>query len=273
MAHRVAAAISRRWPPRAALAGTLLLAGCAYDQETTLARSARLRELQQARSDRRAQEEELARLRQGEAELAAAITAANGAVVRSMAALRSAEVQARLQADAAAAAERTLATALERTLQVERELAPLRRIEALLRDQEGLRAAAESRLQELTAAVAAVQLRVAQQEAELAPRLALLQQQLAAGKQFAAAVAAAEQAIGAALAGIAPPPAPAPAAAPAAATTPLLPGAGLALAHGHSWWNISPAGRSMRSKVWAPNRSRCAWVRFCGSCARRYESK
>lgn len=45
------------------------------------------------------------------------------------------------------------------------------------------------------------------------------------------------------------------------------------LTYDHSWWKNSPSGLSVRSNVWAPNKSRCACVRFCGSDARRYESK
>lgn len=197
-----------RWLP------LVLLAACAVERETTIARAARSRQVGALRAEREQQQRELALLQQTAGQTEAEIAAATRRSVVLAADLRTVAAQLQHELGLLQRAEADLAACRNRAAQIEVELQPLRAVEQTLRDQDALRAAAAARLQALQPEVEALQQQVQQREAELLPRLQALQRQLAAQQQLTAAIAAAEAAVQAALAPLLPP---APAAAPSAA--------------------------------------------------------
>lgn len=205
--RRPAAAFSCPWPwlLGVALAG----AGCAAERETTLSRSARMREAAELRAERDRLREEMVVLQRTNAEAQAALSAARRDAVAAGAELRATLAALHYDVGRVQTAEQDLAAARQRRAQIEEELLPLRALEATVRDQERLRAEAAGRSAALAAEIEALAKAATAKEAELRPRLAALQQKLAALQQLGVTLAAAEAAIAEALKVVAPPPAPA----------------------------------------------------------------
>lgn len=162
----------------AAAAVLCLLAACEVGHETTLARSARQRQVGAERAERMRLERERELLRLGNAETSAALAAAKLDGVKAAAELRANFVALRAELDRLQRAEQDLAAARARADEIEKQIAPLRALEATVRDQEQLRAATAQRLATLTAEVEAANQGVAAQEAELLPRLQAMQARL-----------------------------------------------------------------------------------------------
>ena len=203
----LAAAFSR--PASACWLLLPLLAACAAERETTIARSARLREVGALQSERQQLAADLQVLRQTAGQTEAEIAAATTQSVRAAARLRVVMAELQRELGLLQRAEADLAVARLRAAAIETELKPLRELENTLREQESLRAVAAARLATLRPEVEALAAQVTALEAELLPKLAALQQKFASQQALAAALAAAEQAVGAAMAPLLPPAAPA----------------------------------------------------------------
>lgn len=165
-----------------------LLAACEAGRETTLARSARQRQLGAERAERQRLDRERELLRLTNAEASAELAAARLDGVKMAAELRANLAQLRAELEHLQHSEQDLAAARARVQQIEQELVPLRALEATLRDQEKLHAETAQRVAALTAEAAAASQRVAEQEAELLPRLQVMQARLAALQQVRAAL-------------------------------------------------------------------------------------
>jgi DNA repair exonuclease SbcCD ATPase subunit len=209
------AAFSRAAAAVPAVLVAALLAACASERETTLSRSARHREVAGLRAERDRLQREIAIVARTNAETAAALVAARERSVTSASELRTALAALRIELDRQLRGEAELAAARTRQQQIEAELAPLRALEATLREQEAARTAAAARSAALAGELEALASQVAATEAELRPRLAALQQKLAALQQAGVAIAAADAAVAAAAKVLAPPAPVAPATAPA----------------------------------------------------------
>lgn len=190
----------------------LLVAGCAVEQDNSVARAARSRQVGALRAEREQLQRELAVLRQTEGEAAQAIVAADGEAVRTDARLRAVRTDLRLKLAQLQQSERDLAEVVARAQQIEVELQPLRALEQQLASREQRQAELAAALVAKDAELAALQAKVDEQQQQLAPRVQALQQQLAKAQQFAAALAQVEQQLAAAVAALVPPPAAAPAA-------------------------------------------------------------
>ncbi len=184
----------------AVAAGLGLLVACEAGRETTLARSARQRQVGAERAEKQRLERERELLRLSNAETAAALAAARTDGVKAAAELRAHLVALRAELDRLQRGEQDLAAARARAAEVEAQIAPLR-------EQEKLHAAAAQRLAALTAEVEAANKRVAEQEAELLPRLQAMQARLLTLQQL-------RQALDEAAKALAPPAAPPAAAEP-----------------------------------------------------------
>ena len=194
----------------------LLAAGCAVEQDNSVARAARSRQVGEVRAERERLQRELAVLRQTEGEAEQAIVAADGEAVRTDARLRAVRTDLRLKLAQLQQSERDLAEAVARARQIEVELQPLRALEQQLASREQRQTELAAALVAKDAELAALQAKVDEQQQQLAPRVQAVQQQLAKAQQFAAALAQVEQQLAAAVAALVPPPAASPAAAPAA---------------------------------------------------------
>jgi DNA repair exonuclease SbcCD ATPase subunit len=194
-----------------------VLGGCATERETTLSRSARQRELAEQRAERERLARERVVLDRTVGEAQAAADAARQRSILADAEQRTALVALRHDLEQLQRAEQDLAAAKARAAAIEQELAPLRALEATLRDRERLHAETTARLAALQAQVQAGTEQAAKLEAELQPRLVALQAKLATLQQLGATLTTAEAAIATALATLQPPPAP-------AAATPAAPG-------------------------------------------------
>lgn len=193
-----------------------LVAACAADEETTIARLARQRELGGAEARRVEHHRELARLEQESEATAAAIAAVKAESVQRAAQVRAARAELQLQVARLATAEHDLADARARTAVIEAELRPLRDLEGALRDQERLRDEASQRLGRLRDEVAAAAADDAKKEGELRPQLEELRRRLAAAQEITGALVSANEVVARALA-VLQPPAPSPATPPAPA--------------------------------------------------------
>jgi chromosome segregation ATPase len=206
MGRRTPAAICRVFTVAALVAApACLLGSCETDRENTLMRSARQRQLGEERAERERLERERDLLRLANDETRAELAAARNDGVRVAAELRTNLVALRHELDRLQRAEQDLAAARTRANEIEAQIAPLRALEATARDQQQLQADAQQKLAALSAEVDAANKRVAEQEAELLPRLQAMQQRLQLLQQLRQALDETGKAAA---------PAPAPAAAP-----------------------------------------------------------
>ena len=182
-----------------------LLGGCAAERETTLLRAARQREVGELRAERHRLQQEMGVLTRTVGEQESALALARRQDIATGAELRTALVSLEYELGRLQRAEQDLAATRARAQQIEVELAPLRALEATLRDQERLQAEAAAKLATLQAEVETASKQAAAQEAELLPRLQALVGKLAALKQLGVTLTAAEAEIGKALAAVLPP--------------------------------------------------------------------
>lgn len=185
-----------------------LLGGCASDRETTLRRSSRGRAVGALRAERLQQERELELWEAACEEANRDIAAARFDSIQTSSNLRTVRAEWQRQQLTLTAAENELLAAIQRALQIEKELQPLRALEQQLRDQDALIKDAQTRIKTLVAEVAKATHAAAQQEAALKPKLAAVQARLAALKAAGVQISEAEAKIAAAQKVLAPPPAP-----------------------------------------------------------------
>lgn len=171
-----------------------------------------MREAAELRAERQRLQEEMDVLRRTNAEAQEGLVAARREAVAAGAELRATLVALQFEVGRLQATEQDLVAARQRRQQIEAELVPLRALEAVVKNQEQLRAETAAKSEALTAELAAAGKAAADAQAELAPRLQALQQKLAALQQLGVTLAAAEAAIAEAMkvvvpAPVAPPPA------------------------------------------------------------------
>lgn len=221
---RSVAGAPRRSPSVLAVAASLVLAaGCATEQDNSVARAARAREVGALRAERERLQRDLAVLRQSEGEAEQAIVAADAEAIRTGAKLRAVRADLRIELAKLQQAERDLAEAAARGVQIEAELQPLRALERQLAERDQRASALAAVILAKDVELATLQAKVAEQETAIGPRLLQLQQQLQKAQQFGATLAQVEQQLAAAIAALLPP---APATPPAApANQPVAPAA------------------------------------------------
>lgn len=197
--------------PCLALLGLVLLplwSGCATDRETTLRRSSRARAVGEVRAERQRQERELELWESSREEAARDIGVARLESVRISSHLRSVQQEVQRETTKLAAAEKELLAAVNRSLQIEKELKDLRALEQQLRDKGALIKAAQKRVADMAGEVAKATEGAAQQEATLKPRLQKVQARLAALKAAGATIGDVEAKVAAVAKVLAPPPPP-----------------------------------------------------------------
>lgn len=184
-----------------------LLSGCATDRETTLRRSSRARAVGEVRAERVRQERELELWESSREEATRDIAVARQESVRISSHLRTVQQEVQRETKMLAVAEKALLTAVNRSLQIEKELKDLRALEQQLRDKDALIKAAQQRVQDMAGEVAKATEGAAQQEAALKPKLQQVQARLAALKAAGATLGDVEAKV-AAVAKVLAPPAP-----------------------------------------------------------------
>jgi DNA repair exonuclease SbcCD ATPase subunit len=194
--YNVAARILRRLAAASAVGAFAILGGCEYDRETSLARHARWRDVDDERLGRTRAQRELEIVRRETDEAIAAIGKAKVTAVERAAELRAVLADLDHQLTLLRAAEQDLVAAKTRATEIEKEMVPLRALETTVKQQQERLIVLQEQSAALATSVAAAEQALQQKQAELQPRLTALQAQLAATHQVASAVQAAEQALG-----------------------------------------------------------------------------
>lgn len=198
--------LSRRGRWLVAAMACALWGACASDRETTLMRSRRAREAGALRAEREQQEREIALWAATNDQARRAAAEARRGAVEASSRLRSARLELQLELGKLQQREQSLDAARRRAQEIERQLGPLRALEAQLRSQDAQLVAVEERIKQLAGEVAKATESAAQQEAQLKPRLKALQNKLQQLQAAGASIVQAEALVAAASKVLATPP-------------------------------------------------------------------